>query len=270
MESENISIMEDFKKLGEYLYYMALFMVLSIFLSCLSIVSFVYQILIISTAKNIAKKKYNEFLKKFANYFLYAIIINVISSGIMVFGVVKMYVFLLSDDYGGYYGSGDPFELLIDSYVFIFIGLVIVFISQILNYIAYNNLEKCFQENFYGFPPHASLKLTENAKKLRISALLMIFGILVVPAIVGLIYYLIGAFGLSDILKNLNIDIMTSQGYGYNYPPQFSIPKTNTINTNGQYYDPNQNIKSQTLYCKYCGAKIRKDAKFCQTCGRKV
>jgi hypothetical protein len=150
------------------------------------------------------------------------------------------------------YTTPDPYALMNAMFQYLFwiiiiaaVGLVFMIIAAILQMKAWENLNAFFMENSGMFPGKIAEDAIEGTKNLRTASLCMALIILVITAIIGLIYQILGYSKLAK-LKDLD-----------KYAAAPSAP-------------PRASEESALRYCAHCGSQVDPEKNFCQSCGERI
>lgn len=235
---------------GYYIYYAAIFLILSI-IPFAGIVFFILHVVYLIKSLyplKLINLKMNDFnLVKFrTNFILYLVLSFVPLIGILVLIVAIIIFFILI------------FFLFFYLIIGFFIISILLFLAGIFEIIAWDRLNLFFQQHGQYFPPYLSQQSIQGTKNLKLAAICFILGFLIITIFIGVILMFIGFFQLAK-LRYLNEPDTTKY-------PQF-IPQAQKA-----FYPPAPPIiqPKRTNFCPFCGAKLTPPGRFCKECGNKI
>jgi len=242
---QNFNITKEFYEFGRKIHTIAICYVLLLFFPWIaSILMLIYLSSALKNIKNILIQEGDKFLFEFRAKFIYAYILRIFGVFVLTFGFIGLIFALIYNNIS--------IQLL--NLIPILCGLSIITLGSIFEMKAWSNLNMFFKVNRNKFPEIIVREAIYGTDKLRTGNLLMLLSFLIIPAIIGWIYHVIGYFKLSE-LKNL-MEPCSFQG----------IPQTQVI-------QPEYIVKTKTpisnvvKYCSQCGNEIKRDAKYCFGCG---
>lgn len=162
-------------------------------------------------------------------------------------------------------------------------GVLIDVVSFILAYSAWSKFLIFAQNTNFGPSINETiLKRTGNLK----TANLLLF--LIITAIIGIVFLIVGYIGLGAALKTLNFQTQSSpnqqyqgfptQSYSPNPSMSYNNPPSPSPNPSMSYNNNTSPATADTItktvltpkFCSICGANLKENAKFCTKCGSPV
>ena len=246
----NSSIMKEFYEFGRKMNTIGILAIVSLIIPFLGIVELIFIFLALGNIKRIIQEMPNQDLSSYRSLYITGFLITFLGILVMVGGTV----FLLFTSF--YYWSYGFLYTLIG---IVIVGFILIFISAIIEYKAWDHLLLFFEQNKQMFPEMVLRDVTKGCKNLKLGAL---FRLTLILAIVGVILQIIGYFQVSALRNILDM-------HGRQITPQLQA----------QTYQPAPQVQQQPVaapapsggrFCPYCGVKIKQEAKFCSSCGSKL
>ena len=218
-------------------------------------IQFIFIIIALSEIKNINRQLSNLNLGKFFSKCLAGNIIKAI--GLIVVNVGGLMIF------GGILSGriSDFFLSLYLSFSFIWmypiltavvtVGFIFTIIGSGIEKGAWKNLNIFLNQDNKMFPVWITIDPIEGTNKLSRGALLWALGFLVIPIIIGWIFYIIGYFKLSKFSIWLSPKQLPPTIAPESRPTPTPVPET-------------INIKN---YCPHCGSELDEEGRYCGNCG---
>jgi uncharacterized membrane protein len=245
----NMDVRNDFYEFGKNMQIVAICTVLSIVTGVTGLIALIFIFIALGNIKNANLKLNNEYLEEFRSKYIRAFILRIVGTIVLVAGVIIMFfsVFMPMDI--------TSFWIIISiSVIFIPTGLIFEIISVVAEIKAWKNLKRFFEENKSMFPDNLYNELIDGCDKLETAALLNAFGFLIITAIIGFIYQIIGYFKLAKLNTLMLYDVpKTSQ-------IQVNLPESRVIGIN----------EVASHFCPNCGTKLSGLGKFCPLCGSDI
>ncbi|MBD3352967.1 MAG: zinc-ribbon domain-containing protein [Candidatus Lokiarchaeota archaeon] len=264
------AVNQDFADAGKYYYNVGVLMVLQIFIglvgfgfamlgyigTAISFIGLIVNILAVNRLRSAAKQISIPALSEASSKLMAAIVLSIIGTLIsQIVNYLNPYNPMYAIEF--YQTNGYMPEGFMVYSAITLLGGLFSYIGIIIEYVGYKRLASFFTENYQMFPGSIGHDAAEGASKLKTASLMMILIFLIITALIGLIYYLIGYFGLGGTLKRLEVTPMDNiQQYG-SQEPKFDQLHPST---------PGQSPK----FCRKCGSKLTSGQAFCPNCGAKV
>ena len=226
----------EWRSFGSKMQIVAIFVIIPI-----PFVGLIFSILALGHIRNINFNLKNPLLEDFRSKFISALVLKLVASIVSIIGLffpVNWIDFIL---------YGDIMALL-PLFVFSGIGLIIGIIAGVIEMGAWGSFESFFRQNATMFPAHISRDAEEGSHYLKNAALMYILGFLIITALIGWIFQIIGYFKLAKLNQVMSAP-MTAPTY-QQAPTPSPTPSS-------------ANVK----YCPNCGADVTGAGKFCGTCG---
>lgn len=154
--------------------------------------------------------------------------------------------------------SDAPVVLRIAIFIFtVIIGIILIFISGLIEYQAWDRLAMFFEQDQIGFAPNIAKSGNNGATLLKIGGLLNIFIVLI---IVGSILRIIGFFILLSLKKLESEPAITAP---------VSVPVTQHAPATRPPPAPAA-VESGRKFCPSCGNPLSGAEKFCGACGTEL
>ncbi|MBY9004154.1 MAG: hypothetical protein KGD73_09310 [Candidatus Lokiarchaeota archaeon] len=227
----------EWRSFGSKMQIIAIFVIIPI-----PFVGLIFSILALGHIKNINFQLNNPALADFRSKFFTALMLKIVAA------VVSLVGLFFPVDFYSIIMSGDPnalFAALMPTFIFSGIGIVIAIIAGAIEMGAWGSLESFFRQNATMFPAHISRDAEEGSHYLRNAALMYLLGFLIITALIGWIFQIIGYFKLAK----LNGVMKADQQMTATQPAP--TPATSTA----------------SKFCPNCGADITGAGKFCGSCG---
>ncbi|MHA1394143.1 MAG: hypothetical protein ACTSRZ_11610, partial [Promethearchaeota archaeon] len=210
-KNTNLSIInQNFIKFGKYYYLIGWLTIINLIISfaprliqtgsyvlsfatlIIQITQFIAFLLIIAVASKTNNILNNNLLGKFCSKFKASIIlmlignlINTLSNLFFPLALANLVTYLRGTLTSLPVGTMRQVGLMV-------IGMLLIYISYILTYIAYKSLQGFFNTTKSNFPDNIGIDAEDSAGKLKTSALMNILIFLIITALIGFIYNLIG------------------------------------------------------------------------------
>ena len=245
----NMDVRNDFYEFGKNLQIVAICTVLSIATGVTGIVALIFMFIALGNIKNANLKLNSEYLEEFRSKYVKTFILRICSIIVLVIGVINAVILAFIPL------SSASFWVTVSAIVILILTGFIFFITSVVAEMkAWKNLKKFFEENRSLFPSNIYNDLIDGCEKLKTAALLMALGFLIITAIIGFIYEVIGYFKLAKL----------------NTMMLYDFPKSSTTEVNLQ--------KSRSIiindvvskFCPNCGTKLSGLGKFCPLCGSDI
>jgi len=240
--------MREFNEFGRKIHVVALCYILSLvipWIPTMIMVIFLYSAL--KNIKSVLFQMADRYLFEFRNKFIYAYVLR-------IFGILLLTTGLIGLIFGFIYVG---MEIALLNIIPIIIGLITIVLGSIVEMKAWDNLNMFFKVHRNEFPEIILRDAIYGTEKLRTGNLLMALSFLIVPAIIGWIFHVIGYFKLSA-LKHLVIP-SSQQAISQ---PLMKEPEQVTIN--------NVVHGNTARFCQQCGNEISRDTNYCFGCGAQL
>ncbi|MBA7475091.1 hypothetical protein ES707_10457 [subsurface metagenome] len=245
----NMDVRNDFYEFGKNMQIVAICTVLSIVTGVTSLIALIFIFIALGNIKKANLKLNNEYLEEFRLKYVRAFILRICGTIVLMIGVINLvFFFFIPSDF-------DSFWITISiSVILILAGLTFGITSVVAEMKAWKNLKRFFEENRSMFPGSISHELIDGCDKLKTAALLNALGFLIITAIIGFIYQIIGYFKLAKLNTLLLYDVPKTS------PIQVNLPESRSISIN----------KVASSFCPNCGTKLSGLGKFCPLCGSDI
>ena len=227
----------EWRSFGSKMQIIAIFVIIPI-----PFVGLIFSILALGHIRNINFQLNNPLLGDFRSKWFSALMIRIVAAVVSVVGL------LFPIDFLTIIMSGDPnvlFAALLPMFIFTGIGLVLGIVAGAIEMGAWGSFETFFRQNATMFPAHISRDAEEGSHYLRNAALMYILGFLIITALIGWIFQIIGYFKLAKLAGVMKTD----QPMAATQPAP--TPATSTT----------------SKFCPNCGADVTGAGKFCGACG---
>lgn len=215
------------------------------------LIQFIFICLTISDIKEINRQLKDPYINSFSSTYLATSLFKFIGLIIInIAGVMIAKAYFLGTSSEPYYPLTLFYWLFRPAILVLIVGFVIMIISCAIEISAWNNFTSYFYHNSDKFPANIYIEVSEGTSDLSRAAFFWALGFLIVPIIIGWIYYIAGYFKLSAFTKDLKEfkTIVTPTTV------KVRIPDLESIDT----------IK----YCPNCGSKVEDiKARYCGFCG---
>lgn len=233
MSNTNVNL--DWASFGSKMKIIAIFVIIPI-----PFVGLIFTFLALSDLRNVNLKLNNPLIEDYRSKFITALIFKLIGSVVSLVGLffpIDIYALL----------SGNMMALL-PLFIFTGIGIIISIIAGIIEMGAWGSLESFFRQNTNMFPAYVAREAEEGSHYLKNAALMYVLGFLIITALIGWIFSIIGYFKVAK-LEQVMMAPMTAQAVQPTPTP--SVAPTS----------------ASVKYCPNCGADVTGAGKFCGTCG---
>jgi len=245
----NMDVRKDFYEFGKNMQIVAICTVLSIVTGVTSLIALIFIFVALGNIKNANLKLNNEYLEEFRSKYVRAFILRICGTIVLIIGVINLVFFFFIPSHF------DSFWITISiSVILILAGLTFGITSVVAEMKAWKNLKRFFEENRSMFPGNIYNELIDGCDKLKTAALLNALGFLIITAIIGFIYQIIGYFKLAKLNTLLLYDVPKTS------PIQVNLPESRSISIN----------KVASSFCPNCGTKLSGLGKFCPLCGSDI
>ncbi len=245
----NMDVRKDFYEFGKNMQIVAICTVLTLVTGVTGLIALIFIFIALGNIKTANLKLNNEYLEEFRSKYVKAFILRICGAIVLMLGVFSLVLYLF---FPSYFPS---FWITISiSVTLILTSLTFGITSLVAEMKAWENLKRFFEENRSMFPGSISHELIEGCDKLKTAALLNALGFLIITAIIGFIYQVIGYFKLAK----LNTLIL------------YDVPKTSPIKVN--LTEPRAIAITEVVvnFCPNCGTKVSGLGKFCPLCGSDI
>ena len=251
MKSKTVEkkVLRYFQEFGSHMQIVAILSVLSFVFPFVGLIILAFVFLALGDIRRIYREMPNPDLMEFRSKYIISFITSLFGLFMMITGVITMIMLIFGLNFQFFFPSIMPMIIMF------IIGIVVLFISGIMQYSAWNSLSKFFEENKSIFPESVAQDALKGSNNIKHGIILTMTIIL---AIFGVILMLVGYFQLAS-LKKINDE--------YSHPiiaqPQKVSPYAQTQMVQVIQKTPGQ-IRN---FCTQCGAKIESIASFCHACG---
>lgn len=230
----------DWSSFGNKMMIVGIFVIIPI-----PFVGLIFSILALGHIRNINYKLNNPSLEEFRSKWFSALMIRIVGAVVSLVGMffpIDFTAFLMYGDYTALMNALMPF------FIFTGIGIVLAIIAGAIEMGAWGSLEIFFRQNATMFPAYISRDAEEGSHYLKNAALMYILGFLIITALIGWIFQIIGYFKLAKLDK-VSSTPMTAP---VTQPTSTASPTPTSANVQ---------------YCPNCGADVTGAGKFCGACG---
>jgi len=245
----NMDVRKDFYEFGKNMQIVAICTVLTLVTGVTGLIALIFTFIALGNIKNANLKLNNDYLEQFRSKYVKAFILRMCGVIAIIIGVFSLVFFIFFP----YYIASFWITLSI-SIILILTGLTFGITSLVAEMKAWENLKLFFEENRSMFPGSISHELIDGCDKLKTAALLNALGFLIITAIIGFIYQVIGFFKLAKL------DTMTL----------YEDPKTSPIQVNLTESRAIGITEVVVNFCPNCGTKLSGLGKFCPLCGSDI
>jgi len=227
----------------------AILSLLSFIVPFTGFIQLIFVFLALAAIKRIIYTMPNLDLMEFRSRYIISFITFLFGLSMMGIGVAAILLMLFGFNFRIFLPS-----IIAMGMIFI-IGLIILIISGVVQYSAWNSLSKFFEENKEMFPESIAKDALKGSKNIKNGIILTMTLIL---AIVGIILVIVGYFQIAS-LKKIHSE--------YDHPVIVQEYKVSPY-AQSQTVQIIQKIPDQTKnFCPNCGTKLEEIASFCPMCG---
>jgi len=245
----NMDVRNDFYEFGKNMQIVAICTVLSIVTGVTGIVALIFIFIALGNIKNANLKLNSEYLEEFRSKYVKTFILRICGIIVLMVGIINIVFYFFMPSY--YFFS---WINIIITVILILTGLTFGIASTVVEMEAWKNLKRFFEENRSLFPGSISHEIIDGCDKLKTAALLNALGFLIITAIIGFIYQIIGYFNLAKL------DTLISYQAPKTSPIQVNLPESRSIDIN----------EKESKFCPNCGTKLSGLGKFCPLCGSDI
>ena len=264
------SLWRDF---GKNMNLVAIMTVLSIVTGITGIIAIIFLFIALGNIKMINYRLNSRYLDEFRSKYITAFVLKLVCVPFLIGGIVLM-VFPIG------YMTHEMMYLPSFYWFPILIGIIPMVIAFILFIIAYSiemkawdNLKYFLEENRSMFPEYIARESIDGAEKLRTGALLNALGFLIITAIIGFIFQVIGFFKLAKFehmfgsLSQAKPSVPRAPT-----PPQPPETLVSPVKspTPSPYAVEKKVVGTRPKFCPNCGSELKGDGKYCPECGSKI
>ncbi|MHA1701459.1 MAG: hypothetical protein ACTSXN_09485 [Promethearchaeota archaeon] len=235
MSNTNVNL--DWASFGSRMKIIAIFVIIPI-----PFVGLIFTFLALSDIRKVNFNLNNPLIEDYRSKFFTALIFKLIGS------VVSLVGLFFPVDYYGFIMSYGDITYLMPLFIFTGIGLIISIIAGIIEMGAWGSFETFFRQNTNMFPAYVAREAEEGSHYLKNAALMYVLGFLIITALIGWIFSIIGYFKVAKLEQVMMASMTTTAAQP---TPTPSVAPTSA------------NVK----YCPNCGADVTGAGKFCGTCG---
>ena len=267
------SLWRDF---GKNMNLVAIMTILTIVTGITGIIAAIFLFMALGNIKMINYRLNSRYLDEFRSKYITAFILKLVCIPFLIGGIVLMVmpIGFMSHEMM-YFPSFYLLPLVIG-----IIPMVIAFILFIIAYSvemkAWDNLKYFLEENRSMFPEYIARESIDGAEKLRIGALLNALGFLIITAIIGFIFQVIGFFKLAKFehmygsLSQAKPSVPRAPT-----PPQPPQPPMTPVSpvksqTPSPYAVEEKVVGTRPKFCPNCGSELKGEGKYCPECGSKI
>ncbi|MFX0180398.1 MAG: zinc ribbon domain-containing protein [Candidatus Hodarchaeota archaeon] len=218
-------------------------------------IQFIFIVIALSEIKNINRQLSNLNLGKFFSKCLAGNIIKAIGllvvnvGGLMIVGGILSG--RISDFFLSLYLSFNFIRMYPILTAVVTVGFIFTIIGSGIEKGAWENLNIFLNQDNKMFPVWIKIDPIEGTNKLSRGAFLWALGFLIIPIIIGWIFYIIGYFKLSKFSIWLSPKQLPPIIAPESRPTPISVPKKVNI----------------TKYCPHCGSELDEEGRYCGNCG---
>jgi uncharacterized membrane protein len=272
----DIDINSQFSDFGKNMNLVAIMTVLTIVTGITGIIALIFLFMALGNIKMINYRLNSRYLDEFRSKYITAFVLKIVCIPFLVAGIMLIIFPFGAMPYGmGYIPPFYWFNLLIG-----IVPLVISFILFIISYSiemkAWDNLKYFLEENRSMFPEYIARESIDGAEKLRTGALLNALGFLIITAIIGFIFQVIGFFKLAKFEHMFGslppAKPSVPRAPTPPQPPQPPVPPVSPISqpTESPYAVEEKVIGTRPKFCPNCGSELKSEGKYCPDCGSKI
>ncbi|MFX1360437.1 MAG: hypothetical protein ACFE8T_08860 [Promethearchaeota archaeon] len=219
-------------------------------------IQFIFIVIALSEIKNINRQLSNLNLGRFFSKCLTGNTIKVIGlivvnvGGIIIIGGFLSGQFNIIFFYYGLFFFNFLWMYPIITAIVV-VGFIFTIIGCGIEKGAWENLNIFLNQNNKMFPVRTAIDTIEGTNKLSRAALLWALGFLIVPIIIGWIFYIIGYFRLAKFSI---------------WPSTMQLPPTIAPESKPASTSVSEPI-NVIIYCPHCGSELNEEGRYCGICG---
>ncbi|MFX1395753.1 MAG: zinc ribbon domain-containing protein [Promethearchaeota archaeon] len=245
------NINREFREFGDNMFYMLITFILNFVIPVIpGILMLYFMIKALGNIRRANIELKNNDLEEFRSTFISSYILFFIMELAVLIAVIQaVIVFWPYIETQTLPAEGDIPELLrslVLPIIFLIIGLIFLIAAGISRLKAWRHLNYFFSSNSKLFPEAMGYDAVRGSENMKTASLCYIFGFLLIPILIGLIYELMGYIKLSK-LRYLS--------FSSSSPTKQQVESKKV---------------EEIVYCRECGAQVEKSAGFCSSCGSQI